>query len=271
MISINILFETLWNKYTSENPLALRVYESLIAEGEDVVNDHIALRTFNLEMCNIDKLSTFLVKNGYEEKEEYFFEEKKLHAKHFENTSDKNLPLVFISELEVEKFSIEFQSIVKELYNSVKWENINYDEILYSGLLWNNLEYVKYQILKNESQYASWLYTNGFSANHFTVSVNKLTKFNSTKKITDFLTTNEFDLNTSGGIVKGNPESMLEQLSTMADIKTITFKEGEYEVPTCFYEFAYRFADKNNNEFRGFIANSADKIFESTDDTGQII
>lgn len=267
MQSINTFFDTLWNKYTSENPLALRVYDSLIAEGEKVINDHIALRTFNLEMCGIDKISSFLTKNGYQEKQEYFFEDKKLYAKHFENTSDKNLPLVFISELEVEKFSPEFQTIVEEIYNSVDWKNINYDEILYSGLIWNtNLDYNKYKILKNESQYASWLYTNGFSANHFTVSINKLTKYNSTEKITEFLTSKGFNLNTAGGIVKGNPESLLEQLSTMADKKIVTFEDGDHEVPTCFYEFAYRFNDKNNNEFRGFIANSADKIFESTDD-----
>lgn len=265
MESVNTFFDTLWNKYTSENPLALRVYDSLIAEGEDVINDHIALRTFNLEMCNIDKISSFLIKNGYEQKEEYFFEDKKLYAKHFENTSDKNLPLVFISELEVEKFSKEFQDIVYEIYNSVDWSSINYDEILYSGLLWDDLDYSKYKVLKNESQYASWIYTNGYSANHFTVSVNKLTKHNSTKKITDFLIAKGFKLNTAGGVVKGNPESLLEQLSTMADKKTIAFKDGNHEVPTCFYEFAYRFVDKNNNEFRGFIANSADKIFESTD------
>jgi len=265
MSTINTFFEILWKKYTFENPLALRVYKSLIAEGENVINDHIALRTFNFEKCNIEKLSTFLIKNGYKEKDEYYFEDKKLHAKHFENTSDENLPLVFISELEIEKFSDEFQSVVKDIYNSVDWDNIDYDAILYSGIIWGELEYSKYEILKNESQYASWLYTNGYSANHFTVSVNKLQKYNSTKKITDFLIENNCKLNTVGGIVKGTPESLLEQLSTMADKKTITFKEGEYDVPTCFYEFAYRFTDENNNEFRGFIANNADKIFESTD------
>ncbi len=265
MTTINNFFKTLWGKYTSENPLALRVYESLINEGENVINDHIALRTFNLEKCNIDKLSTFLIKNGYEEKEEYYFEDKKLHAKHFEHKLNKDLPLVFISELEVEKFSDEFQSIVRRIYNSIDWENIDYDTILYSGILWGELEYNKYEILKNESQYASWLYTNGYSANHFTVSVNKLQKYNSTKKITDFLLSKGFDLNTSGGIVKGTPESLLEQLSTMADKKEITFKEGQYEVPTCFYEFAYRYKDVTKKEFRGFIANNANKIFESTD------
>ncbi len=265
MNTINSFFEVLWGKYTSENPLALEVFNSLIDEGENVINDHIALRTFNLEMCSIDKISSFLITNGYEEKEEYYFENKKLYAKHFENKTNGDLPLVFISELEVEKFSPEFQGIVREIYNSVDWKNVNYDEILFSGLLWGNLEYSKYSALKKESQYAAWLYTNGFSANHFTVSVNKLSKFNSTQKLTDFLLKKGFKLNTVGGIVKGNPEKMLEQLSTMADNKKVVFKEGEYEVPTCFYEFAYRYNDDKDNEFRGFIADSADKIFESTD------
>lgn len=262
---MNNFFDILWNKYTAENPLALTIYNTLVEEGENVVNDHIALRTLNFEKCNIDKISSFLIKNGYEEVEEYNFESKKLYAKHFENKVDKSLPLVFISELKVEEFSNEFQKTVKELYNSVDWDSLNYDEILYSGLLWDNLDLEKYKILKNESQYAAWFYTNGFSANHFTVSINKLTKYNTTEKLVEFLVNNNYNLNKSGGIIKGNPEKMLEQFSTMADSKKISFLDGDYSVPTCFYEFAYRFNNKDNEEFRGFIAASADKIFESTD------
>ncbi|MEN8137979.1 MAG: DUF1338 domain-containing protein [Bacteroidota bacterium] len=265
MKTIEEFFEKLWSKYSSENPVAFDVNNALRNEGEKVINDHIAFRTFNLEFCNIDKIAGFLIENGYEEKEEYFFKEKKLHAKHYESKLDKDLPLVFISELELEKFSPKFQKVVKDVYRSVDWEKVNYDDILFSGLLWDNPEYEKYLVLKNESQYAAWLYTNGFGANHFTVSINRLTKYNSTSKLVEFLKGKGFALNTVGGIVKGSPVKMLEQLSTMADSKKILFKEGEYIVPTCFYEFAYRYKDENNKEFRGFIANSADKIFESTD------
>ncbi|MCK5823924.1 MAG: DUF1338 domain-containing protein [Ichthyobacteriaceae bacterium] len=264
MDTIDIFFETLWAKYTSENPLALKIHESLISEGENIVNDHIALRTFNFEMCGIDKISSYLIKNGYEEIEEYFFIEKKLHAKHYQHKTNKNHPLIFISELEVEKFSDKFIAIAKSLYNSVDWSNVNYDKILYSGLLWQNLNYNKYKILKEESQYAAWFYTNGFSANHFTVSINKLKKYNTTEKLTQFLINNKIKLNKSGGIIKGSEELLLEQLSTMAESKELYFTDGKHRVPTCFYEFAYRYNYKNGNEFRGFLTNSADKIFEST-------
>jgi len=34
---------------------------------------------------------------------------------------------------------------------------------------------------------------------------------------------------------------------------------------SCYYEFAYRYNKENRDVFTGFITNSADKIFESTD------
>ena len=43
-----------------------------------------------------------------------------------------------------------------------------------------------------------------------------------------------------------------------------TFIEGDYEVPSCFYEFAYRHTMENGELFGGFVATSANKIFEST-------
>ena len=45
----------------------------------------------------------------------------------------------------------------------------------------------------------------------------------------------------------------------------VKFIEGEYMVPACYYEFAERFRAKDGEIFSGFIAESADKIFESTD------
>jgi hypothetical protein len=75
---------------------------------------------------------------------------------------------------------------------------------------------------------------------------------------------NGYLLNSSGGEVKGTPEELLQQSSTMADIVKIKFIEGVFEVPSCYYEFAQRFPDSNGNLYSGFIAKSADKIFEST-------
>jgi len=35
-------------------------------------------------------------------------------------------------------------------------------------------------------------------------------------------------------------------------------------VPSCYYEFAKRYADKSGEIYQGFVTTSADKIFEST-------
>lgn len=51
----------------------------------------------------------------------------------------------------------------------------------------------------------------------------------------------------------------------MANTVQVTFDDGSAEVPGCFYEFARRYPDADGSLFQGFIAASADKIFESTD------
>jgi hypothetical protein len=42
------------------------------------------------------------------------------------------------------------------------------------------------------------------------------------------------------------------------------FTEGEFDIPGCYYEFARRYPDADGKLYSGFIAKSADKIFEST-------
>lgn len=79
------------------------------------------------------------------------------------------------------------------------------------------------------------------------------------------LKNNGFELNTSGGEIKGTPEELLEQSSIKSGLIEIDFVEGEFEIPGCYYEFAKRYPDSSGKLFSGFIAKSADKIFESTD------
>ena len=57
---------------------------------------------------------------------------------------------------------------------------------------------------------------------------------------------------------------LLEQSSTMADKVVVSFTDGDAEIPSCFYEFARRYPMENGKLYTGFVAASADKIFEST-------
>ncbi len=75
---------------------------------------------------------------------------------------------------------------------------------------------------------------------------------------------NNFKLNQSGGIIKGSPTEFLEQSSTMAGEVPVSFKEGVFNIPGCYYEFAQRYKMPTGKFFHGFVAKSADKIFEST-------
>ena len=53
---------------------------------------------------------------------------------------------------------------------------------------------------------------------------------------------NGYILNSSGGEIKGSQNDLLEQSSTMADKMEVTFESGSESVPSCYYEFAKRYA-----------------------------
>ena len=121
-----------------------------------------------------------------------------------------------------------------------------------------------YSYLAEESEYASWMAAHGFIANHFTVSLNHLPVLQDIKDLNQFLKDNGYNLNANGGEVKGSKEDLLEQSSTVAELVKVEFKEGAKEVPGCFIEFARRHKDASGSLFQGFVPNSANKIFEST-------
>jgi hypothetical protein len=140
----------------------------------------------------------------------------------------------------------------------------NSDELIHAGNISGIPSYQVYEKLRTESEYAAWLYVNGFCANHFTVSVNRLKKFDTIGKVNAFLKSNGFLLNDAGSEIQGTPEELLEQSSIKAGMVMFRFTEGEFEIPGCYYEFAKRYPDSDGKLYSGFIAKSADKIFEST-------
>lgn len=260
---VNTLFRALWENYRTVTPSADRIH-ALLAERETkaIVNDHIALRTFNLDPVGLDALAKHFLALGYTAGGEYHFDAKKLYARHYEHT-DPNLPKVFISELLVDQCSPELQSIVQKLVAQIAPAATEADDFLYSGRHWT-LDYSTYNTLLAESEYAGWLAAWGYRANHFTVSINHLETVESVEEINTLLKANGFTVNQAGGEVKGSPQDCLEQSSTMADRVPVDFRDQQAIIPSCFYEFARRYPTESGRLYTGFVAASADRIFEST-------
>ncbi|MAX66867.1 MAG: DUF1338 domain-containing protein [Bacteriovoracaceae bacterium] len=262
MFKIEHLFKELWEDYIKLIPQAQKIVNLLEQEGEEIINDHIALRTFNIGPIRIDDIAKPFIKAGYEQKGEYHFEEKKLFAKHFEH-HNKNLPKVFISELILEEFSMGFQDLIKQKIGSVESNRFADPRLMVQGRPWE-LSLAEYKSLLSESEYGAWVAAHGFRPNHFTIFINKLKKFKEIKDLNHFLKENGFELNTSGGEIKGGKEVCLEQSSTKADSIEVDFSDGKMIIPSCYFEFAKRYPQSNGELYQGFVAKSADKIFEST-------
>ncbi|NCN40693.1 DUF1338 domain-containing protein [bacterium] len=271
MSELTRTWDLLWKDYTSFNPHAKLIHDEILVNEKAVdpsramlVNDHVAFRTFKSPKIGLDVLAQIFLSMGYEYKKDYHFEQKKLYAKHFEHFQDPEMPKVFISELLTEEFSPEVQKVIEFVNDQVPLELTTCPDFLWSGRSWD-VSYKTYQTLLQESEYAAWMYVFGFRPNHFTISFNDLKSFKDLKDLNDFVRSKGHSLNSSGGEIKGSPEEHLEQSSTLAGKVEVDFKEGRFEVPACYYEFAKRYPQKDGKLYTGFVAQSADKIFESTD------
>ena len=255
------LFSKIWQQYLSVTPSAKKIHQ-LLGNGNDVINDHVAYRTFNHPKISLAQLAKGLLALGYTECGQYDFSAKKLDAKHFEHT-DSTMPKVFISELRVEEFSSEVQDIIAGLIAQLPDDVSDRADFLYSGRLWE-ISSKDYDTLLNVSEYAAWLAAWGYRANHFTVSINHLANYDDIEVVNTTLKEAGYALNTNGGEIKGDEVVKLEQSSTLADKAPVDFSDKTIEIPSCFYEFAKRYPLASGELYTGFVAASADKIFDST-------
>ncbi|MFT6071053.1 MAG: hypothetical protein ACJAT2_002714 [Bacteriovoracaceae bacterium] len=257
-------FERAFQKYCENTPSVLKINKLLKDAGEEIINDHIALRTFKAKGLSALEMGEFFVSFGYEQKGEYDFFQKKLKAYHYEK---KGFPKVFISELLLEAMDERTKAILEALISTIP-PKTSIGQLFELEKTWS-LSIDDYEYLSTQTEYGAWLAAWGFRPNHFTILVNKLNHYRSLEKLNGFLKEKGFILNGSGGEIKGSSEELLQQSSIMADRSVVEFEEGMREVPSCYYEFAERFEDKNGELYEGFIAASADKIFESTNELGK--
>ncbi len=266
-MNLETFFDQLWVDYIQMTPQAEKIHKALLAENPNtpsIVNDHVAFRTFNQAPIRLESLEKHLLAMGYQRFEPYHFENKHLSAWGY-IPPKSHQPRVFLSELLVEELSNESQAIIQKLCAQIDSNKVNDPDVFYSGPLWALPTWDEYQTLLKESEYAAWLSIIGLRANHFTVSVNHLDTTTSLESVLDVVESIQMKLNVQGGRIKGNPSVLLEQGSTLADRQVFTFSGGEqHEITTCYYEFAKRYQNESGEIYQGFVAASADKIFEST-------
>lgn len=259
-------FQQLWQDYIAMAPQAEKIQRIFRdAEGNrPLINDHVAFRTLNLDPIQLSALEPHFLAMGYQRFEPYEFPEKKLHAWSYIHT-DESMPRIFLSELEVAAFSSEVQTILQQICQQIDRRRLQQADLFWAGRLWHPITWEAYQTLLRESEYAAWFAALGLRPNHFTLSVNHLQQTPTLEAVLEIVEQHHFPLNTAGGRIKGSPEVLLEQAATLADRLPIEFAHHEqHEIPTCYYEFARRYPMPNGKLYPGFVAASADRIFEST-------
>lgn len=294
------VFKRLWAHYSQLVPDVPKLIQAFQARCEEWTEDHVAYRTLPGEFTGAHILQGVFEALGYTRKDDYFFDAKQLKAfwlcppdvqGHTRNAS----PKIFVSELIPTKFSSDFQEVIRRLTSQVTASPLRRIQLLRDqvkagkkeaadqlirecvSLLttfpsWNRPSLRDYEVLKKESEYASWTMLYGHQINHFTVSVHLMNTFKGIKELADYLEKDlKVPMNHVGGVVKGTADLLLEQISTMAVDIDYEFQEGVEKVPYGFVEFAYRYplpGKKTDGQwqsyYQGFVTSNADKIFEST-------
>lgn len=295
------VFSQLWGKYTNLVVDARTIEHSLRDKNDVWSEDHVAFRTLPGEHTGMHILSAVFEALGYVKRDSYYFEDKQLNAVWFEPPATEGkrcvqvAPKIFVSELILDKFSENFRAVVSHAVNQVRVTPVakiqslskraeSGDEVaaaqlvqecvsfLSSGAAWARPTSAEYELLRQSSEYAAWTLVFGHDINHFTVSVQLMRAFQDIHALNDHIrNVLKIPMNTTGGLTKGSPDLRLEQSSTLAVQLPIQLQDGVKVMPYAFVEFAYRYplAGKSHDEmwhsyYQGFVANNADKIFEST-------
>lgn len=74
------LFNKLWKNYYEKVPYAPQIEKYLASKSEPWIEDHVAFRSLPGEHCGAHILEKLFSLFGYERKDDYHFEEKKLNA-----------------------------------------------------------------------------------------------------------------------------------------------------------------------------------------------
>ena len=288
---LDTVLQGLMRRYKERVPDVVRVVKMMIKEAmissmEDIENDHVAFRTMGVEHLGIRSMEKIFLHYGYQKRDSYYFEQKKLKACWYAPPKDY-YPRVFLSELCVDKLSRPVREKILSYTSQIKSDPLDsidldngeeVDEFLHRPL-WRAPSYNDYRILLDESEYAAWVIYNRYYLNHFTVSVHNLPEpYCDLEAYNEMLLSYGFKLNDSNGYIKISKDGLLRQSSTVSELVDAVFVD-EYgnqeirQISGSYVEFAerlplekYKHLEVLERRHRrdGFEVGNADKIFEST-------
>ncbi len=252
-MQINQFIQQLWFDYLHVTPQAQVISKAFEMAGESLINDHVAIRTFDLAPMDIAMLEQHILNMGYTHFAPYEYDASHLKAWSY-LPPEEGLPKIFFSELITEQLSYKSQQIIHRLVGEIPLEVIKRPQVFWAGRLWSMPTWQEYQLLLEESEYAAWLSVMGLRANHFSMSVNHLKQTPEMDQVLNKVEALGFSLNTEGGRIKGSRLDLLEQGSTLPDQMLMHFADGsEHSVTTCYYEFARRYPDYPGHLYDGFM------------------
>ena len=216
----NSVFKYIINKYISSYKL-----------------DHIAYRSFNKNKI----IKKYINNNFIIQKDLYKFPKHNAHAIWL-NNNNNIIPRIFVSE-----------------YNSIYFDdnflntNIDLDEINY--YIHNDNKQISYKLyydLFKINQYLAWtLVFRDNIINHLAIEVNNIKQLNTDLE-------NDEIINLSGNLQISDDKNLL-QFSTKSEYNLVNFSDGNYYIPTFFFEFVERLNSRD-----GFSEKNANMIFDST-------
>jgi len=279
----------LMRRYKERVPDVGRIINAMITEGvishaDEIENDHIAFRTMGVPQLGIQSFEKIFLYYGYQKRDYFFFEGKKLNAYWFA-PPEPRFPRIFVSELRVADLSAPVQKIITSYTDEVKIDpadslDMNNAQAVDAFLhqpLWRIPTWSDYQTLLAESEYAAWVIYNRYYLNHYTISVHTLRKgYNTLPEFNNFIEQTGIKLSDAGGKIKTSPDGGLRQSATVAEMIEAEFADGvRHRISGSYVEFAERkvlpqFSHLPDDQIRrehrrdGFETNNADRIFEST-------
>ena len=290
-----VLFDLLWDRYRRKVSYVGEYEQMIEREGGTFVNDHIAFRTFGSSQpqTGIISISRVFEALGYQSAGCYHFNDKHLHAIHFQHPNPK-FPKLFISELKTWELPFDTRQIILNTLSSHR-DPLSDEQITQLAAIAQVREDRQIKLMQSivsyfhelpwappskddvvavneSSQYAAWVLVHGYNVNHFTSLVNShnVESLDSIDKTVAALRANGVPMKKK---VEGTRGSKLRQSATEAVVINVDVKNGQGPT-TMPWTYAYfELAERNEvvdqdtgkkTQFNGFLGPQATNLFEMT-------